>query len=69
MGREGIAEFKEHPFFAGIAWDTLHDSKPPYIPKITSPTDTSNFDQVEGAVQHVWERRVTMYSIAHHLVW
>ena len=53
MGREGIAEFKAHPFFEGIAWATLHESKPPYLPKITSPTDTSHFDQVEGAVQHV----------------
>eukprot|EP00045_Choanoeca_perplexa_P017812 m.267615 g.267615 ORF g.267615 m.267615 type:complete len:1734 (+) comp17641_c0_seq1:252-5453(+) len=52
MGRDGIDEFKAHPFFAGIDWATLHESKPPYLPKITSPTDTSHFDQVEGAVQH-----------------
>lgn len=39
-------ELKEHPFFADVDWETLvrKDVVPPFKPKLTSETDTSNFD-------------------------
>lgn len=39
-------ELKEHPFFADVDWDALvrKDVVPPFKPKLTSETDTSNFD-------------------------
>jgi serine/threonine protein kinase len=41
----GITEVKRHPWFAGFDWDALAQRKlkPPFVPKISSSDDASNF--------------------------
>ena len=45
--KNGFAEIKVHPFFAGFDFDALLDKKlePPFIPKLSSKLDVGNFDE------------------------
>ena len=44
---DGAADVKRHPFFAAEDWDALlaQSTPPPFVPKLTSNTDTSNFEE------------------------
>ncbi|KAK9451165.1 kinase-like domain-containing protein [Limtongia smithiae] len=43
LGRGGAEELKSHPFFDGVDWDSIREIKAPFIPKLSSITDTSYF--------------------------
>ncbi|CAI4925401.1 ANM_HP_G0109250.mRNA.1.CDS.1 [Saccharomyces cerevisiae] len=44
LGRHGGAdEIKSHPFFRGVDWNTIRQVEAPYIPKLSSITDTRFF--------------------------
>ena len=47
LGRNGIEDFKRHPFFHDMDWENIRNTKPPFIPEYSSPTDTRNFEPIE----------------------
>lgn len=48
LGRNGADEIKAHPFFSTMDFSTDIRRQPaPYVPKISHPMDTSNFDPVD----------------------
>lgn len=44
LGVNGIEEIKSHPFFKGLDWDNIRNTKPPFIPFISSPYDSHYFE-------------------------
>ncbi|KAG5462543.1 MAG: kinase-like domain-containing protein [Olpidium bornovanus] len=46
-GRSDAEEIKRHPFFKAVDWDSMLHKRipPPFLPSISSATDTSNFDE------------------------
>ncbi|XP_078513210.1 serine/threonine-protein kinase LATS2 [Lissotriton helveticus] len=47
LGRNGADDIKAHPFFSSINFcSDIRRQPAPYVPKISHPTDTSNFDPV-----------------------
>ena len=32
LGRNGVAEIQRHPWFRGINWEKLKNTRPPFIP-------------------------------------
>lgn len=44
--RLNLKQIKSHSLFKNVTFDTLREQVPPYVPKITSIEDTSNFNDL-----------------------
>jgi len=56
--KRGHRDVTGHAFFKPVDWAALTRKEPkaPYIPKISSPTDTSNFEEYEDSNGEDWTR-------------
>lgn len=52
LGRGGLDDFRNHPFFEGVDWERLATTTAPYIPELRGPMDTSNFDVDDDTLNH-----------------
>ncbi|KAM6160906.1 serine/threonine-protein kinase MRCK gamma [Erethizon dorsatum] len=52
LGRGGLDDFRNHPFFEGVDWEQLATTTAPYIPELQGPVDTSNFDVDDDTLNH-----------------
>lgn len=43
LGRHGVEEIRQHPFFFGVDWSNLTKVRAPFIPELRSITDCSHF--------------------------
>eukprot|EP01097_Dermamoeba_algensis_P008828 TRINITY_DN603_c0_g4_i1.p1 TRINITY_DN603_c0_g4~~TRINITY_DN603_c0_g4_i1.p1 ORF type:complete len:543 (+),score=136.16 TRINITY_DN603_c0_g4_i1:95-1630(+) len=46
IGYKGSEEIKQHPFFKSVDWKNIRRTKAPFIPKLVSMVDTSNFEEI-----------------------
>ncbi|WWC60586.1 uncharacterized protein I303_103160 [Kwoniella dejecticola CBS 10117] len=44
LGARGADEVKNHPFFAGIDWNTIATAEASFVPEVTDPESTDYFD-------------------------
>ncbi|KAJ3410791.1 hypothetical protein HDV05_003220 [Chytridiales sp. JEL 0842] len=54
--RAGASDLKAHPFFKGVNWALLRNSKPPITPKLKDWSDTSNFREIRDDLSLDLER-------------
>ncbi|KAM7374952.1 hypothetical protein PAMP_007576 [Pampus punctatissimus] len=53
LGRKGFSDFRSHPFFCGLDWGSLHKLPAPFLPEVSNPTDTSNFDILDDCLSEM----------------
>ncbi|KAM6983840.1 myotonin-protein kinase isoform 1-T2 [Tautogolabrus adspersus] len=53
LGRKGFSDFSSHPFFSGLDWGSLHKLSAPFLPEVSNPTDTSNFDILDDCLNEM----------------
>ncbi|KAJ2794776.1 Serine/threonine-protein kinase MRCK beta, partial [Coemansia helicoidea] len=51
--RLDLGAIKAHPFFASVDWATIRSHEAPFVPRISSPDDTSNFSVGDEAAEDV----------------
>nr|XP_006976665.2 rho-associated protein kinase 2 isoform X2 [Peromyscus maniculatus bairdii] len=49
LGRNGVEEIKQHPFFKNDQWnwENIRETAAPVVPELSSDIDSSNFDDIE----------------------
>ncbi|XP_035523024.1 myotonin-protein kinase isoform X2 [Morone saxatilis] len=53
LGKKGSSDFRNNPFFCGLDWGSLHKLPAPFLPEVSDPTDTSNFDILDDCLSEM----------------
>ncbi|KAJ4929532.1 hypothetical protein JOQ06_018556 [Pogonophryne albipinna] len=64
LGRKGFSDFRSNPFFCGLDWASLHKLPAPFLPEVSNPTDTSNFDILDDCLS---EMVLSFENVSIHL--
>ena len=48
LGKNSVDEIKSHPFFKGVDWENIRNTKAPFIPDIKNDYDTKYFEKFES---------------------
>merc|ERR1740123_879075 len=55
--RKSAEELRSVPFFASVDFAMLHETQPPFTPKVSGPGDPSNFDEAKKSRQELPKQR------------
>uniref|UniRef100_A0A3Q0T6W3 non-specific serine/threonine protein kinase n=1 Tax=Amphilophus citrinellus TaxID=61819 RepID=A0A3Q0T6W3_AMPCI len=53
LGKKGSGDFRNHQFFSGLDWGSLHKLPAPFLPEVSNPADTSNFDILDDCLSEM----------------
>lgn len=67
LGRKSLGDFRSHPFFSGLDWASLHKVPAPFLPEVSNPTDTSNFDIMDDCLSETVFHCQTLGLAATHV--
>lgn len=67
LGRKGFSDFRGHPFFSGLDWASLHELPAPFLPEVSNPTDTSNFDIMDDCLSEMVSHSRCSVTIVPHI--
>lgn len=62
FGKNGLDDFKRHPFFGSIDWNSIRRSSPPDQPELNGPMDTSHFDEVEPEISTRVKMKISFFD-------
>lgn len=52
IGKHGIEDIKQHPWFHGFDWSNIDEMTPPFVPQLNDETDTSYFSVDEEDINN-----------------
>jgi serine/threonine protein kinase len=61
--RAGAADIKSHAFFSTVQWALLRNTKPPMIPKLSSPLDGSCFRKMRDSTSFDFAHEATIDTL------